>query len=52
MSGKNLETKYSKKAGSQGSGKAIPVQLGKMGSSHGRDYKAVNPGHYHKKVKR
>jgi hypothetical protein len=34
--GHKLETKYSQKAGSQGGGKAIPVQTGKS-TPHGRD---------------
>lgn len=43
-----LETKYSQKAGSQGGGKATPVQLGKM-QPHGREHKAAHPDRYTKK---
>lgn len=39
---KYLETKYSKKAGSQGGGSAMAAQLGKT-TPHGRDLKASHP---------
>lgn len=38
-----LETKYSQKAGKQGGGKAMPVQLGKTHTPHGRELKAAHP---------
>jgi len=38
-----LETKGSQKAGSNGGGKALPVQLGRMATPHGRDHKASHP---------
>lgn len=36
-------TKAAAKGGSQGSGRALPVQLGKMHTPHGRDHKAAHP---------
>lgn len=36
-------TKHSVKAGSQGGGKALPAQLGRVGVPHGRAVKAAHP---------
>ena len=46
---KYLETKGSKKAGSQGGGKFAPVQFGKMATPHGREHKASHPDRSKKK---
>jgi len=40
-------TKHSVKAGSNGGGKAMPVQLAKAGTPHGRDMKAAHPDRNH-----
>ena len=48
---KYIETKYSKKAGSQGSGKAMPVQQGKT-TEHGRALGAAHPDRAYGKGKK